>query len=91
MSRLMIYGANGYTGRLIAHEAAKRGLKPLLAGRQRDAIAALADELGLLLRVIRAGQSGRSRAQSRRRRRGVALRRSVLADQCADAQGLSRS
>jgi short subunit dehydrogenase-like uncharacterized protein len=52
MSKLLIYGANGYTGRLIAREAARRGLKPLLAGRQRDTIAALADELGLLRRVF---------------------------------------
>ena len=28
----MIYGANGYTGRLIAEEAANRDLKPVLAG-----------------------------------------------------------
>jgi len=55
MNNLMIYGANGYSGRLIAREAAKRGLKPLLAGRQRDAIAALADELGLLRRVFELG------------------------------------
>src|SRR5450432_1034046 len=52
MSRLMIYGANGYTGRLIAREAAKRGLKPLLAGRNRDELDALAKELGLLRRVF---------------------------------------
>jgi short subunit dehydrogenase-like uncharacterized protein len=52
MSKLLIYGANGYTGRLIAQEAAQRGLKPLLAGRQRDAVSALADELGLLRRVF---------------------------------------
>jgi len=41
----MIYGANGYTGRLIARAAVKRGLKPTLAGRNRQAIAALAAEL----------------------------------------------
>ncbi len=29
----MIYGANGYSGRLIAQEAARLGLKPILAGR----------------------------------------------------------
>ncbi len=29
----MIYGANGYTGRLIAVEAVHRGMKPVLAGR----------------------------------------------------------
>ncbi|MDR3387877.1 MAG: saccharopine dehydrogenase NADP-binding domain-containing protein [Rudaea sp.] len=52
MSRLMIYGANGYTGRLIAREAAKRGLKPMLAGRNRDQVDALAQELGLSRRVF---------------------------------------
>lgn len=52
MSRLLIYGANGYTGRLIAREAAQRRLKPLLAGRNRDQIDALAKELGLLRRVF---------------------------------------
>jgi short subunit dehydrogenase-like uncharacterized protein len=52
MSRFMIYGANGYTGLLIAREAAKRGLKPMLAGRNRDEIDALAKELGLPRRVF---------------------------------------
>ncbi|HST29184.1 MAG TPA: saccharopine dehydrogenase NADP-binding domain-containing protein [Rudaea sp.] len=52
MNRLLIYGANGYTGRLIAREAARRGLKPLLAGRDRDEVDALAKELGLLRRVF---------------------------------------
>jgi short subunit dehydrogenase-like uncharacterized protein len=51
-SRLMIYGANGYTGRLIAREAAKRGLKPLLAGRNRDELDLLAKELGVSRRVF---------------------------------------
>jgi short subunit dehydrogenase-like uncharacterized protein len=52
MPKLMIYGANGYTGRLIAREAVGRGLKPMLAGRNRYEIAALAGELGLLRRVF---------------------------------------
>ena len=55
MSQLLIYGANGYTGKLIAREAAKRGLKPLLAGRQRETIRALADELSLPHRVFELG------------------------------------
>jgi len=55
MSRFMIYGANGYTGRLIAREAAKRGLKPLLAGRNRDELDALAKELNLSRRVFELG------------------------------------
>jgi short subunit dehydrogenase-like uncharacterized protein len=41
----MIYGANGYTGRLIARHAVERGLKPTLAGRNQAAVARLADEL----------------------------------------------
>lgn len=42
---LLIYGATGYTGRLIARTAAKYGIRPVLAGRNRAAVAALADEL----------------------------------------------
>ncbi|RLT92781.1 saccharopine dehydrogenase family protein [Ketobacter sp.] len=42
----MIYGANGYTGSLIAREAAKRGQKPVLAGRNKSEIEALATQLG---------------------------------------------
>eukprot|EP01031_Cornospumella_fuschlensis_P015580 gene15580-19046_t len=29
----MIYGANGYTGQLVAAEAVRQGLTPILAGR----------------------------------------------------------
>jgi short subunit dehydrogenase-like uncharacterized protein len=48
----MIYGANGYTGRLIAAEAVKRGLQPVLAGRNEAALRAMADELGLRWRFF---------------------------------------
>ena len=41
----LIYGANGYTGSLIAEEAVRRGHRPRLAGRNRDAIHALAARL----------------------------------------------
>lgn len=51
----MIYGANGYTGRLIAREAAQRGLRPILAGRNAGALAALAKETGLAARVFGLG------------------------------------
>ncbi len=43
----MIYGANGYTGELAARDAAARGLKPILAARNGQAVARLANELGL--------------------------------------------
>ena len=48
----MIYGANGYTGELIAREAQRRGLRPILAGRSGEGITRLAAELGLESRVF---------------------------------------
>ncbi|MDO7513089.1 saccharopine dehydrogenase NADP-binding domain-containing protein [Acinetobacter baumannii] len=47
VSNWIIYGANGYTGELIAREAVRQGLKPTLAGRNRAKVEALAQELGL--------------------------------------------
>ena len=43
---LLLYGANGYTGELIAREARARDLQPILAGRNTLAIERLAKELG---------------------------------------------
>ncbi|MCZ6559299.1 MAG: saccharopine dehydrogenase NADP-binding domain-containing protein [Gammaproteobacteria bacterium] len=48
----MIYGANGYTGELIAREAARRGSKPVLAGRSSAKIDPLAAELELESRTF---------------------------------------
>jgi short subunit dehydrogenase-like uncharacterized protein len=48
----LIYGANGYTGGLIARLAVERGLRPLLAGRDAAGVGALARELGLEHRVF---------------------------------------
>ncbi len=44
---LLVYGANGYTGRLIARRCLERGLEPVLSGRDAEAIRALGRELGL--------------------------------------------
>lgn len=52
MSNWMVYGANGYTGELIARKAAEQGLKPVLAGRNGEKVKALATELGLEARVF---------------------------------------
>lgn len=43
---LLIYGANGYTGQLIAGRAIARGMRPILAGRDAGALGALATRLG---------------------------------------------
>lgn len=51
-SSWMIYGANGYTGELIAREAARRGLSPTLAGRNRAAVESLGKALDLPVRVF---------------------------------------
>jgi short subunit dehydrogenase-like uncharacterized protein len=48
----MIYGANGYTGNLMAREAVQRGLHPILAGRNKAAVSQLASELGLESRIF---------------------------------------
>jgi short subunit dehydrogenase-like uncharacterized protein len=45
--RWMIYGANGYTGRLVAESAAQRGQNPILAGRSAEKIRPIAQELDL--------------------------------------------
>lgn len=45
--RWMIYGATGYTGRLVVREAVARGAAPILAGRGAGAVAAMALEHGL--------------------------------------------
>ena len=43
----LIYGATGYTGRLIAEMAAATGMQPVLAGRNQAGVEALAATLGL--------------------------------------------
>ena len=43
----MIYGATGYTGRLVTAEAVRRGLRPVLGGRNATALRAVAAEHGL--------------------------------------------
>ena len=52
MPGFLIYGANGYTGTLIAREAVTRGHRPVLAGRDAEALPTLASDLGLGYRVF---------------------------------------
>ncbi|MEW2523022.1 saccharopine dehydrogenase family protein [Actinacidiphila alni] len=48
----LLYGATGYTGRLIARRAAALGQRPVLAGRSAAKLVPLAAELGLEHRVF---------------------------------------
>jgi short subunit dehydrogenase-like uncharacterized protein len=48
----ILYGAYGFTGQLIAEEAVRRGLTPILAGRDREKLISLGEKLGLVTRVV---------------------------------------
>ena len=45
-SRIVVFGASGYTGRLIAEALIRRGGRPVLAGRSEEKLGAVAEELG---------------------------------------------
>ncbi len=51
----LLYGATGYSGRLIADEAKRRGLNVILAGRDQEAVNALGKRLDLPVRVFDLG------------------------------------
>lgn len=59
----MIYGANGYTGELIARLAKDRGLSPVLAGRTEAKVKPLAEELELPYRIFSLGDAKAIAAQ----------------------------
>ena len=50
--KFLIYGANGYTGELIAREAARRGLQPILSGRSQNKVEPLGKQLNLTCRTF---------------------------------------
>ncbi len=51
-SVLLIYGANGYTGKLIVEECVRRGVRPVIAARRGDTLTALAAQHNLETRVF---------------------------------------
>lgn len=52
MSKLMIYGASGYTGRMAAEQARAVNLSPVLAGRSHGPLARLGEKLNADYRVF---------------------------------------
>jgi short subunit dehydrogenase-like uncharacterized protein len=56
---ILIYGATGYTGRLIAKAASDSGARPVLAGRNLDKVKKVADPLGLSARAFDLGDPAR--------------------------------
>jgi short subunit dehydrogenase-like uncharacterized protein len=51
-SKWLLYGAYGYSGRLILEEALRRGHKPVVAGRDEKKLSSLAQEFGLEMKVL---------------------------------------
>ncbi|MCJ2117298.1 saccharopine dehydrogenase NADP-binding domain-containing protein [Methylobacterium sp. J-001] len=62
MTAILIYGATGYTGTLLAEHARTQGLHPVLAGRDPDKLRPLAARLGLDWRAAPLDDPGRLRA-----------------------------
>jgi short subunit dehydrogenase-like uncharacterized protein len=60
--RLLIYGATGYSGGLIVEQALARGLRPVIAGRDRQAVASMAEAYGLEWRVARVDEPSNLRS-----------------------------
>jgi len=58
MNSVLLYGANGYTGTLIAKYAAQYDLRIILVGRREEAIKPLADELNLPYKIVDINNAG---------------------------------
>jgi len=82
--RWMLYGAYGYTGRLLAAEALRRGHRPVLAGRNEEKLRRLKVELAGELAL--GGESDGAAAQALA---SIPLRAFPLDDSAALREGLS--
>lgn len=51
-NKILIYGANGYTGKLITLEAKEKDLQVEIAGRNRKAIESLSKETGYVYHIV---------------------------------------
>ena len=52
--RIVLFGATGFTGRLMAERLVAAGERPVLAGRDPERLKALADRLGADLETVKA-------------------------------------
>ena len=55
--RVLIYGANGYTGKLITREAKYRGIQVEIAGRNVKAIQSLSKETGFSYHIVQLSET----------------------------------
>jgi short subunit dehydrogenase-like uncharacterized protein len=58
----LLYGANGYTGELIARYSRQYDLQPILAGRRKEVIEPLANKLDLPYRIFDVNNAAESEA-----------------------------
>lgn len=58
-NKILIYGANGYTGKLITQEAKAKGVKVEIAGRNEEAIKALAKETDYPFHIIELAETNK--------------------------------
>lgn len=56
--KILIYGATGYTGMMICHEVANKGLSFEIAGRNAEKLVALSAELGVPYHVFPVSDAG---------------------------------
>ena len=88
---VLVYGANGFVGDVIARLAVEQGLRPIVAGRNAAAIERLATALGTAHRVFSVDEVlGDGRCASRRARRAQ-LRRPIHVHVASDGRGLLRT
>ena len=86
----MIYGAYGYTGRLVAALAAERGELPVLAGRDERRLRTLGERFELEYRTVDLSDAAALRAALEGIDVGGPLRRTVLVDGGAHGRCVSR-
>ena len=63
---ILIYGATGYTGKLIAREARAKGASVVLAGRNPNRLKAVAKTARPALAGVRSRRSGKARRRAER-------------------------
>jgi hypothetical protein len=86
----LVYGANGFTGQLVAEEALRRGHRPVLAGRSADKVRPLAERLGLPWAAFGLDDIPAAHAGDRGRRPRVPRGGPVRSHERGDGHGVPR-
>jgi short subunit dehydrogenase-like uncharacterized protein len=60
--RLLLYGANGYTGQLIIEQCLAKNISPVLSGRNEEKLKPLSEKYNLEYRVVALDNNSCSRS-----------------------------